>query len=424
MINLSEDKLNRSEFLNDLFNLFDNFGNYDDGGLTISLNGKFGSGKSTLLNFIEEKNQSEQKYHIVKYDAWQNNLFNNPLIPILYSLNELESTKSKIKEGAKNIIKSLPKILTNTVANIHGPDLSPLITNENIFDDYKKHIQAVAKYKSILNDFCKNKKVILLIDELDRCLPEYQIKVLETLYNVFNIPNLILVIAIDKQQLEFTIKNIFGNQENVSGYLSKFIQYEIDLPENENNEYLKTLILFQCKYSEIKNICADMFDVAKVSIRDCLQIVKELNLICNEHSPDGKPLQYFYWYPLFVCFILIIKKQHREIYKKYFYNSLINEGIVEQKPLDETLYQNFLNDIKNTNIEDVIHYYTSSKMNFAFILYWINYFYPIKNIELNSLVNYTHYNQKRIESIIDNYDTPMWNQYEYNKTLDKIKIFK
>ena len=304
MIKLSEDKLNRTSFLNDIFNLFDKFGNFDDGGLTISLNGKYGSGKSTLLNFIEEKNQEEQKYKIVKYNVWQNNLFENPLIPILYSLNSLETNKNKIKNCAKNIIKSLPKVFTSTLANVHGIDVSPIIANENVFDDYKKHINSITKYQTLLAEYCKDKKVIVLIDELDRCLPEYQIKVLETLYNVFNIPNLILVIAIDKQQLEYSIKKIFGNQENVSGYLSKFINYEIDLPEN-NNEYLESLIAFQCRYPEIKRICANIFDIAGIPIRDCLQIVKELNLICNEHTPDGKPIQYFYWYPLFVCLIII-----------------------------------------------------------------------------------------------------------------------
>lgn len=137
MITLAEDKLQRKEFISDLFNIFDNFGNYDDGGLTIAINGKYGSGKSTLLNFIIEENNNENKYHIVKYDAWQNNIFDNPLIPILYSLNSLNKNSNKIKECAKNVIKSLPKIIVNTLSNIHGVDLSALVTNENIFDDYK-----------------------------------------------------------------------------------------------------------------------------------------------------------------------------------------------------------------------------------------------------------------------------------------------
>ena len=414
MINLANDKLNRKEFLNDLFNIFDNFGNYDDGGLTISINGKYGSGKSTLLNFIEEKNKVEQKYHVIKYDAWQNNLFDNPLIPILYSLNKLETNKSKILSGAKSVLKSIPKILTSTLANAHNVDLSSLMVNENIFVEYKK----------ILTDFCKNKKVILLIDELDRCLPEYQIKILETLYNVFNIPNLILVIAIDRKQLEHTIKNIFGNEQNVSGYLSKFMQYEIDLPDTENNKYLQTLILFNCKYPETKGICAKMLELANLSIRDSLQIVKELNLICNEKDPEGRPIQYFYWYPLFVCLILIIKKQYRDIYKKYFYRDGAYENVVGSIPLDQIVYKIFLVDINNTTIENIIKYFTTDSMRFAFILYWINYFYPINHITIDSLADYTHINKDRIENIINNWEVPMWHRNEFNETLNKIRIFK
>ena len=424
MISLTDDKLNRKEFLNDLFNLFDNFGNFGDGGLTISINGKYGSGKSTLLNFIEEKNKDEQKYNIVRYDAWQNNLFDNPIIPILYSLNHLEKTKSKIKEGARNIIKRLPKILAGTLANAHSVDFSSLFINESIFEDYKKYTEAIDKYKSILTEFCKEKKTIMLIDELDRCLPEYQIKVLETLYNVFNIPDLILVIAIDKSQLEHSIKHIFGSQENVSSYLSKFIQYELDLPDNQNNKYLQTLILFQCKYPEVKKICAQMFDIAQITIRSCLQIVKELNLICNEKDSEGKPLQYYYWYPLFVCFVLIIKKQNRDLYKKYFYNEIPYENITESLPLEKTPFKSFLDDIKGKEIENILNFFVSKHMNFAFILYWINYFYSISHIEINSLADYTHIEQERIKRILDSWDMPMWQKSEFNEVLSKIRSFK
>ena len=423
MITLSDDKLYRQEFLNDLFNLFDNFENYGDGGLTISINGSYGSGKSTLLNFIEEKNKLDNKYHIVKYDAWQNNFFDNPLIPILHTLNGLEK-QNKIKSFAKTIVKSLPKIFISTLANAHSIDFSSLNMNENIFDEYNKYLESITIYKKILTEFCMNKKVILLVDELDRCLPQYQIRVLETLYNIFNIPNLILVIALDRNQLVHSIKQIFGNQANVFGYLSKFIQYEIDLPEDKNNSYLQTLIEFQCQYKEIKSICANMFDLANISIRDCLQIVRELNLICNEKDKNGQILKYHFWYPLFVCLVLIIKKLNRDIYKKYFYNETQIQTAYDCKSLLQTLYGEFLKDIENTRIEPVVNFLSSREMNFAFILYFINYFHPIKKVEISSLVGYTQHEQKMIENIINDFETPMWRKIEFNKTLSKIKILK
>lgn len=423
MITLAEDKLQRKEFILDLFNIFDNFGNYDDGGLTIAINGKYGSGKSTLLNFIMEENNTENKYYIVKYDAWQNNIFDNPLIPILYALNSLNETSNKIKECAKNVIKSLPKILVNTLANIHGIDLSALVTNENIFDDYKKHTEIINKYKNNLANFCKEKKIILLIDELDRCLPRYQIKVLETLYNIFNIPNLILLIALDKSQLKHSVKQIFGNQENVSGYLSKFIQYEIDLPENKNNKYLESLLAFNCEYPEIKEICAKMFEKANISIRSSMQIVKELNLICNEKRKDGQPFNYIYWYPLFVCLVLIIKNQNKDIYKKYFYEDLPFENSLKL-PLEQTKYYDFLSDIKHSPIENIIKYFISPNMNFGFIIYFINYFHTVSYITMESLTHYTNYSEDRIQALIHNYEKPMWNYNQFNKTLSKIRVFK
>ena len=101
MIPLTEDKLKREKFLNDLFRMFENFGNHNGHGLTMVINGKYGSGKSTLLGFIEERNLVDNKFDIIKYDAWENNFFENPMMPILYTISKLEKTGSKIKETAK-----------------------------------------------------------------------------------------------------------------------------------------------------------------------------------------------------------------------------------------------------------------------------------------------------------------------------------
>ncbi len=123
---LAEDKLARGEFLGKLFSLFENFGNQGDRGFTMILNGKFGSGKSTLLDFIEEKNSTENKFSVVRYNAWNDNLFENPLIPILREVSKLEGKGEKIKKGAINVLKKIPKMFFSTLANAHGVDL-PLI---------------------------------------------------------------------------------------------------------------------------------------------------------------------------------------------------------------------------------------------------------------------------------------------------------
>lgn len=102
MLKLAEDKLKREQFLNNIFRVFDTFGDHNGHGLTMVINGKYGSGKSTLLEFISERNSIENKFKIIKYNAWENNFFDNPMIPILYSISKLEKRGTKMRENLSN----------------------------------------------------------------------------------------------------------------------------------------------------------------------------------------------------------------------------------------------------------------------------------------------------------------------------------
>lgn len=51
------------------------------------------------------------------------------------------------------------------------------------------------------------KTVVIVVDELDRCMPEYAVKVLERLHHLFEgIPNTIVIMAVDSKQLENSVK--------------------------------------------------------------------------------------------------------------------------------------------------------------------------------------------------------------------------
>ena len=225
MIQIKDDKLERTNFLNTLFDIFDSYGNQDGQGLTITINGKYGSGKSTLFNFIHEKNETEKKFKILTYDAWENKFFDAPIVPIMHCISKIPSKGGAIKKTAGKVVKCILNSVLKTLANAHKIDLTAFAENTDFFEEYDAFKKAVVNCKKTLEEFCSNKKTILLVDELDRCLPAYQIKVLESLYHFLNIPNLIIVIAIDHEQLENAIKNEFGEYTDVHGYLSKLVQY-------------------------------------------------------------------------------------------------------------------------------------------------------------------------------------------------------
>lgn len=400
MITLEEDKLQRQTLLNDLFKIFEHFGNQDGQGLTMLINGKYGTGKSTLLNFIEQKNEKENKFNVVYYDAWQSNYFDNPIIPLMYSLSKLKTTSKKFKDTIKKIVQSLPKIFTRSLANAHMLDLTDLTEND-IFTEFDQYNKTLESYKQILTEYCKDKKTIFLVDELDRCLPEYQIKVLESIYHMLNIPNIIVVIALDKNQLDTAIKSKFGVYTDTYGYLSKFIQYEIDLPENSTYEYTSALMTFHVEdESYIKHIISNMFQSISLPLRDCKLIIQKLNIICKEEKDGwGHPKSYYYYYPTSLAFLLLLKHTQQKIYKKYFGKTIERDYNSQKTSFAKTRYSRFLSDIKETEFNSIIEYLLSQDYGQAIMLSIINLFDSTSNITEQELANYVHRSLEDVQQI-------------------------
>ncbi len=386
---LVEDRLARGEFLGRLFSLFDNFGNQGDRGFTMILNGKYGSGKSTLLDFIDERNNTDNKFNVVRYNAWNDNLFENPLIPILREMSKLQGKGEKIKKGAVNVLKKIPKMFFGTLANVHGVDVSELLSNENIFSEYDEYKASLNEFRNILKDYCAQKKVLFLVDELDRCLPEYQIKVLETLYHLFEIPNLIVVIALDRNQLECSIKNKFGDDQNTLGYLSKFINLQVDLPNDRDSDFLYSLLDFHCEYcEEVKQTITNMILALNYSIREAQKVINEINLVCNESQNNGKQKRFYYWFPLLIAFVLLCKQESGVVYKKYFSYSQKDNYRTDKLSINESGFYKFLRDIKGTKLEIIIEYLKNEHFGKSCLFHVINSFSPIKNISEDDLAGY------------------------------------
>lgn len=72
------------------------------------------------------------------------------------------------------------------------------------------------------------RKLIIFVDELDRCRPDYAIQVLECVKHFFSVDNLIFVIAIDRDALNASICTVYGDAINVDGYMRKFFDYHAE----------------------------------------------------------------------------------------------------------------------------------------------------------------------------------------------------
>lgn len=251
-----QDKIGREEIVNkicDLVNLLKK-----DKDFCLVINGAWGSGKSFVLGLIEEKLSKKQEYIIIKYDAWENTFYSDPLIAILSCVIDgieeklylVERTEEKAKKATKTGVNTLAKLSTKIEklkAGIEG--IKTIIKDfHNPIDtaalgDFKSYQKLLKATKEILNEITqageyreKQTKLVILVDEIDRCLPDEQLKILERLHHLFDVKNCAVIVTMNQACVAQTVKTIYG----VDGYeyLRKFFDFTFRL-DTSADEYLK-----------------------------------------------------------------------------------------------------------------------------------------------------------------------------------------
>lgn len=210
----------------------------------------WGCGKTyfiqNLIGLMEEDSIN------ILYNAWESDFYDSPLIPLLSELFvklETLENKDKLKKDINWSKKFAKKICKSTTVQA-GINIKGFNCGLN-FDPNKKMLDSdYIELKSEMKEFkCKlkniqetlNKKILIFIDELDRCNPMYTIKTLEVIKHFFGIPNIIFILAVDKFQIENSVRTIFGiNQGTENGYLRKFIDIEFELPRFTSKEFISS----------------------------------------------------------------------------------------------------------------------------------------------------------------------------------------
>ena len=294
------DILNRDEFVEQLVRLIEIISD-NKTSTCFAINGAWGCGKSFVLDMFEgklSKIHSEEtfneKYFIVRYNCWKYDYYEEPLIAIVSEILRVIDAKTSIipdnekKRKAVGVLKSAGEMLlpvaNDMIKSRTGIDvqkgfniLSALWKGEKTGEEsykqnysYDKYFQlnkVIDKLSESLQKIAKEYTVVIVVDELDRCIPEYAVKVLERLHHLTEEKeNIITVLAMDKAKLEKSIKNIFGF-EPTDRYLEKFINFEIHLDKGNVSEKITD------KYFDYINLFDNEIIPFEGSIEEYVQII-------------------------------------------------------------------------------------------------------------------------------------------------------
>ncbi len=282
------DILNRGEFIQrtvDIVKLI----SAHKGNMTFAIDGAWGCGKTFVLEEIEERlfNDPSKNYLVIPYNCWQYDYYDEPLVALVAALNDFADSTKVIPEDTKTEIKKIASkvgvnLVTQVVKNKLGFDLgetiavakeaidsaSDAVEEQHAYDTYFGFKRVLTAIKLDLQELAERYTLVFAVDELDRCLPEYAIKVLERLHHVTDdLPNTICIISIDKKRLSNTINSIFGNN-SADDYLKKFIRFTIELDTGKQNGQA-----FFDKFSAFRN----RFDASIYGeLSGCEQFLEEL----------------------------------------------------------------------------------------------------------------------------------------------------
>lgn len=199
----------------------------------IGITKHWGNGKSTFLNFLKthiEKNNRPSI--IIDFSPWYCkteidiiNLFFKTLAENLKPHHR--SINNEISKYAKQILALKKNALTEYLAKGFN-FLSDSTDIKDIYDRINKNIGFI------------NKKVYIIIDDIDRLQAKEILECLKIIRNTANFQNIVFVVAYDPTYVDIAIRK--GLRNNTKGYMDKIIQLPFELPEIEKykiKEYIK-----------------------------------------------------------------------------------------------------------------------------------------------------------------------------------------
>lgn len=341
------DKLEREPFADKLTTAISKFYVLEKEAYVLSLNAKYGSGKTTFLNMWKHELES-QKYKVIYINAWESDFDDEPIVPIISALlDTIESKNGKKTKSALKTALGVGTVLCNAYTKKTTglsfiefkqeleSECESLLNDNNLLklgnEIYKSYSFKHRSYTRLKNELEKyvmsleKKPLIILVDELDRVRPNYAVKFLEAIKHLFSIQGICFVLAVDREQLEKSVKQLYGDID-FENYYRRFITREANLPYHKNiTDFIEKLsdkfFDIELNYSFSPNDKPEILQYLKTitlsfnmlprQVESLFRIISHFFLLNQNDSKTGK----LTWIKASIFLVAIYITQEKKIYE-------------------------------------------------------------------------------------------------------------
>ncbi|KRW64080.1 hypothetical protein AO724_00055 [Aeromonas allosaccharophila] len=261
---LSADRLDRARYAEFLTNYLAAEGKQRN--YVLNLNAEWGAGKTWFIKrwYMELK----AHYPTVYIDAWQQDFSDDPLLTVISSiidqLKMIAGKENPIPEGMRQRLLGLFKVggklvlkaaikkagLEDEDFSLEGEEANQLV--DALCSNQKERYESIQYLKQEIGQWIAGAVALgkgdldypafILIDELDRCRPSYAVEMLETIKHIFDIPEVVFVLATDTEQLQHAIKVIYGEGFDAKAYLRRFFKRRFHLKQMSIEKFMKPIL--------------------------------------------------------------------------------------------------------------------------------------------------------------------------------------
>ena len=275
-------------------------------------------GKEQILNCWKtlSKNTEIKSYATIYYDAWKNDADDDPIYSLIYQIVQDTHVEKGLKEkvSIEDVLIVAGKI-TSAIAGIDPNDMAEALKKKDFLDKIRERQEIDSRIEEFLEKVIPENcdRLLIIIDELDRCNPSFAVKLLERIKHYFNNDKITFVFSVNLSELQITIRNYYGNEFNSSRYLDRFFDLRISLPPIEMDKFIIYALNSIPDFANT-DIIISVIKTQNMQMRDCLKYISTMKLLqkflsINYHTPIENSRGYAnYFLVQFIIPILVAER--------------------------------------------------------------------------------------------------------------------
>ncbi|WP_350595205.1 MULTISPECIES: KAP family NTPase [unclassified Pseudoalteromonas] len=267
------------------------------------IDGSWGTGKTEFCYKLINLMHGNDSHHLIYIDAFKADHADDPLMTVLAEVIKVlpddESKQSFMKKALPAVRYGFKASAKAVVAHALKQDFA------DVADDFDKEIQKAADkaidatVESVLKDHVKAEKnlkalqnalaeiaaikpIVLFVDELDRCRPNFAVDMLEIIKHTFDVEGVGFVLITNTKQLKASINHCYGHAVDAQRYLDKFVKFTIALPETvDTNAHRESIAAIE----HYKNLVRSSHVLEDMKLYECgsIRTIKQI-IIANRLS--------------------------------------------------------------------------------------------------------------------------------------------